>query len=59
MVRLSKLQHHVAVHYQVKKKDVCIQAQEESINNQTAEYNKNDENTTIKDLQRRATFRDV
>ena len=28
-------------------------------NNQTTEYNKNDENTTVKDLQRRATFRDV
>ena len=28
-----------------------------SINNQTAEYNENDKNTTVKDLQRRATFR--
>ena len=27
-----------------------------SINNQTAEYNENDENTAVKDLQRRATF---
>ena len=30
-----------------------------SINNQTTQYNENDENTTVKDLQRRATFRDV
>ena len=28
-----------------------------SINNQTTEYNENDENTTVKDLQRRATFK--
>ena len=28
-----------------------------SINNQTAEYNENDENTAVKDLQRRATFK--
>ena len=28
-----------------------------SINNQTTEYNENDENTTVKDLQRRAIFK--
>ena len=28
-----------------------------SINNQTTQYNENDENTTVKDLQRRATFK--
>ena len=29
----------------------------ESINNQTVEYNENDEDTTVKDLKWRATFK--
>ena len=45
-----------ASYYQVRKKDVCkiISAKKKSIKNQTVEYN---ENTTVKNLQQRATFK--
>ena len=42
---------------QTRRKMFVHKRKKKSINNQTTEYNENDENTTVKDLQRRATFK--
>ena len=40
-----------------RRKIFVYKRKKKSINNQTTQYNENDENTTVKDLQRRATFK--